>query len=94
MTIYIDNDYKCHTEEELGMRAVDERFFDGKCKEFIEGYRLVPDGETWTSDDGTEYVGKMLCPWKNYDVLSSLQSVHTAVINSAADAYSEGVNSI
>ena len=52
MTIYIDNDYKCHTSPADGLTAVETDAFDGKCRQFIEGYRFVPAGETWTRKDG------------------------------------------
>ena len=42
MTIYIDNDYKCHVTDDGAMRVVETDFFDGKCAEFVEGYRYVP----------------------------------------------------
>ena len=52
MTIYIDSDYKCHLSDDGTRRAFDVPFFDVKCAEFVEGYRYVPSGETWTRADG------------------------------------------
>ena len=52
MTIYIDNDYKCHTSPGEGLTAVETDFFDGKCRQYIEGYRFVPSGESWVREDG------------------------------------------
>ena len=37
MTIYIDSDYKCHSSSGDGMTAVETDFFDGKCRQNIEG---------------------------------------------------------
>ena len=65
MTIYIDSDYKCYVSSAEGRRAVETNFFDGKCPELIESYRFVPDGETWTREDGEEFRGEMVTPWKD-----------------------------
>jgi hypothetical protein len=48
------------------LREFDVPFFDGKCDAFIEGYRCVPEGETWTRADGEVFRGEMIAPWKNY----------------------------
>ena len=58
MTIYIDSDYKCYASVADGRRAVETNFFDGKCSEWIESYRFVPAGETWTREDGKLYLCK------------------------------------
>lgn len=65
MTIYIDSDYKCHVSAAEGRRAVETDAFNGKCPEWIESYRFVPDGETWTREDGEEFRGEMVTPWKD-----------------------------
>lgn len=73
MTVYIDNDYKCHAEAAEGLIAVEVPFFDGKCKRFIEGYRYVPDGETWVREDGVEFTGEMIAPHVDYALLAAYQ---------------------
>ena len=65
MTIYRDNDYKCYTSEADRRRPVETNFFDGKCPEWIESYRFVPEGETWTREDGEVFKGEMVTPWKD-----------------------------
>ena len=75
MTIYIDNDYKCHVSSEDGMAAVETEAFDGKCSRYIEGYRFVPAGETWTREDGQVFHGEMVAPWRDYAILSEFQEV-------------------
>ena len=65
MTIYIDSDYKCHVSTADGRRAVETNFFDGKCPEWIESYRFVPEGDTWMREDGEEFRGEMTAPWKD-----------------------------
>ena len=74
MTIYIDAEYKCHVESDGTMREFDVAFFDGKCPEFIEGYRYIPAGETWTREDGTECSGTS--PWKDDVALWNAQREH------------------
>ena len=72
-TIYVDNEFKCHTVPGDGMTAVETNFFDGYCNEFIEGYRLIPEGECWTREDGTKFWGGMVTPWRNYQELKDIQ---------------------
>lgn len=74
MTIYIDNDYKCHLSDDSTRRAFDVPFFDGKCTEFIEGYRYVPSGETWTRADGEVFAGEMIAPLRGYNELAAIQT--------------------
>ena len=74
MTIYIDAEFKCHTANDGTMTPVEEEFFDGKCKTFIEGYLLKPEGETWVREDGKVFSGgKMITPWKDYAELDAAQ---------------------
>lgn len=72
-TIYIDAEYKCHVTDDGTMRAFEMKGFDGKCDEFIEGYRFIPSGERWKSDDGFTFRGEALFPWKKYSGLDAAQ---------------------
>lgn len=74
MTIYIDSDCKCHVSNGGNMREFDLPFFDGKCTEFIEGYRYVPSGETWTRSDGQVFKGEMIAPCRDYSQISEIQT--------------------
>lgn len=76
MTIYIDSDYKCHVSPGDGLTAVETDFFDGKCRQFIEGYRFVPAGETWAREDGQTFTGEMVATWRDYDLLAELQALY------------------
>lgn len=76
MRIYIDNDYKCYTTSADGRREFDAEFFDGKCSAFVEGYRYVPAGETWTRADGAVFTGEMISPWKDYSILAAAQAAY------------------
>lgn len=73
MTIYIDTDFKCHTVAGDGMTAVETTAFDGKCVAYIEGYRFVPAGKTWTREDGAVFSGEMVAPWKDWEELDKIQ---------------------
>lgn len=75
MTIYIDSDCKCHTSYGDGLTAVETDAFDGKCRQYIEGYRFVPAGETWTREDGHRFHGEMVAPWRDYAILAEFQEV-------------------
>ena len=72
-TIYIDSDFKCHVSNDGTMAEVQTDFFDGKCDVFIEGYRFVPDGQSWTRSDGEVFHGEMIAPWKDFDNLDAAQ---------------------
>ena len=74
-TIYIDSEFKCHTVNDGDMIAVETDFFDGKCRQYIEGYRFVPVGKIWTREDGQVFHGEMVAPWRDYAILSELQEV-------------------
>lgn len=73
MLLYIDTDYKCYTAPAEGRRAVETTAFDGKCAAYIEGYRFVPAGETWVREDGAEFTGEMVAPWKPWEELDAAQ---------------------
>lgn len=76
MKIYIDNEYKCHASDGDGLRAFECGFFDGKCEAFIDGYRFVPQGESWTREDGEVFMGEMAAPWKPYAELEEAQKAY------------------
>lgn len=72
-TIYTDSEFKCHVTDDGTMTAIETDFFDGKCDAFIEGYRFIPSGESWTREDGTVFRGEMIAPWKDYRELNAVQ---------------------
>lgn len=55
------------------MTAVTTDVFDGKCDAYIEGYRFVPAGQAWTRDDGVEFAGEMISPWRPWAELDAAQ---------------------
>lgn len=76
MTIYIDADYKCHAATADGLTAIETDYFVGKCQAYIEGYRFVPAGQTWTRPDGVVFQGEMVSPWKPWRELDSAQRAY------------------
>lgn len=103
MRFYIDHEYRCHINRTDGAsREAETEFFNGKCQTFIEGYRFVPVGESWTREDGVVFAGEMIAPWKPYAELDAAQreyerqqlaDMHEALADAAAAeaAYKEGV---
>lgn len=83
MTIYLDADNICHMENGEGYRTVETSAFDGRCREYIEGYRYVPAGEAWERNDGTVFSGEAMMPVKPYEVLLEAQ---TAAVTAERDA--------
>lgn len=72
-TIYIDFSFKCHTSTAEGLTQIETDAFDGKCDAYIEGYRYIPAGQTWTRADGVVFTGEMIAPWKPWDELDAAQ---------------------
>lgn len=73
-TIYIDQDYRCHAANPDGtLRGVETDAFDGKCDAYIEGYRYIPAGESWTREDGAVFAGEMIAPAVDYAELDDVQ---------------------
>lgn len=66
-TIYLDSDFRCHLNGDDTMRAVETSVFDGIPDAYINGYRYIPDGETWVRPDGEEFHGIMIAPAEDYD---------------------------
>lgn len=67
MIIYLDSNYVCHLVNDGTMTEVETDVFDGKADAYIQGYRYVPEGETWTREDGVQFKGLMIAPAKNFD---------------------------
>lgn len=85
MTIYIDSDYKCYVSASDGRRAIEVSDFNGKCPEWIESYRFVPEGETWTREDG-EVFTNMAAPWKDLGEAYAAQAAYVTAQNKQYEA--------
>ena len=86
MTIYIDSDYKCHVSAAEGRRAIETDAFNGKCPEWIESFRFVPAGETWTREDGEMFRGEMVSPWKDLGEAYAAQAAYVTAQNAQYEA--------
>ena len=86
MTIYIDSDYKCYVSAAEGRRPIETNEFDGKCAEWIESFRFVPAGETWTREDGEEFRGGMTAPWKDLGNAYAAQTAYVTAQNAQYEA--------
>lgn len=74
MTIFIDKEYRCHTSDPEGLYTnLETSAFDGKCQTYTEGYRFVPAGAVWTREDGTQFPGEMVAPWRDWQELDAAQ---------------------
>ena len=76
MIVYVDKNFRCHANPAEGLRSFDVPNFEGKCKRFIEGYRYIPDGETWIREDGVKFKGEMIAPFINYYELKEAQLIY------------------
>ena len=76
--IYLDENFMAHPEQDTETTRVPwadgNGFFAGKCGAFIEGYRVVPGGRTWTRQDGAEFAGLMIAPMENPAALQAMQA--------------------
>lgn len=73
MTIHIDTDFKCHVTDDGTMTTIETDAFDGKCQKYVEGYRFVPAGQTWTREDGVAFQGEMIAPHTDCAILAAYQ---------------------
>lgn len=96
MKVFIDVDYKCHAKNPHGTYKEVEapELFNGKCSTYIEGWRFIPEGETWKHSDGRVFHGEALTALRDTALLDEFQRQYEAQIAAAAAAYAEGVNSI
>lgn len=98
MTIYIDNDCKCHVSNPNGIYTAIEapEQFEGKAPAYIEGFRVKPEGYSYTRKDGEVFGpdGYSVSPWEDLALLNRFQAQYEAQLAAAAAAYTEGVNSI
>ena len=76
MKIYIDSEFKCYIEAAEGRTEIETSTFDGKCKEYIEGFRFIPSGAAWTRWDNIIFEGEVSFPWKDFQELERAQFLY------------------
>lgn len=84
LKVYLDHDFKCHLTDDNTVMSVEIKFFDNKCDAFIEGYRFIPAGKSWTREDGIVFNGEMIAPWKSYEELDAAQRQYEQELAEAA----------
>lgn len=98
MKIFIDTDCKCHVSNPVGIYTEIEapKQFNDKCSTYIEGFRVRPDGYTYSREDGKVFgpVGYFVGPWKPISELEAAQAQYERMMAEAENAYREGVNSV
>ena len=67
MIIYLDKIFCCHLTDDGSMQEIETDVFDGWPDELIKGYRYVPEGQTWTREDGVVFKGLMIAPAKDFN---------------------------
>ena len=90
MMIYLDDQFRAYAEQDAETTRMPWEdtigFFTAKCNTFIEGYRVVPEGETWTRADGMVFTGLMITPAVNPAVLQAAQATADETTIAALDA--------
>lgn len=98
MNIFFDNECKCHVSNPNGTYTEIEapEQFNGKCAAYIEGFRVKPEGYTFTRKDGKVFGpdGYSVSPWEDLALLNRFQAQYEAQLTATEAAYTEGVNSI
>ena len=86
MIVYIDSEFLCHISNTGGLTPVEATAFDGKCSRYIEGYRFIPAGQTWTRPDGVIFHGEMIAPAEDSRLLEAAQAAYEEAQAKNADA--------
>lgn len=86
MIIYLDSDFRCYTSNAIDRLPVETDAFDGKCRRYIEGYRFVPAGSSWTRSDGVIFHGEMVAPAEDSRILEAAQAAYEEAMATNADA--------
>lgn len=75
MIIFLNAIFECSvTERNDTTQQIETDAFNGKCTEYIEGMRFVPDGDSWTRSDGVIFTGEMISPFVDSRILELAQT--------------------
>lgn len=76
-TVYLDAiTFQCYLSQNEDNTRIpyETEFFDGKCEDYILGFRIVPPGYEWKRSDGHIFTGsEMASAWKPFEELDSAQ---------------------
>lgn len=88
MQFYLDSDFRVHLHQstENDRLAWDDLdgMFEGKCEAYINGYRVVPVGHTWTQMDGVTITGLMIAPAVDAAILDAAQTTYLQIMQMLA----------
>ena len=73
MKIYLDENYCCHLTNDGNYMEHETDKLDRFAPEVIEGYRLIPEGHSWTNSEGVTFEGEMVAPWIISSKLDAIQ---------------------
>lgn len=96
-TVYLDTiTFECHPEQNADSTRIpyETDFFNGKCDEFIRGYRVIPPNYSLERSGGVVFYGEMIAPLKPYSELAAAQEQYERMMAEAEAAYREGVDSV
>jgi len=87
LIFYLDDEYRVHTDPgEMRVPWEDaDGIFEGKCKTYVEGYRVIPEGESWKRSDGVVFNGMMVSPVADIRVLEAAQAEYEEAQAEAKD---------
>ena len=105
--LYIDSDFKVHTENADGRTAIETDAFDDMPKQVAECYIFVPRGESYTKPNGETVHGEFIQPFVTEKELDNAQRKYeqqllaeyeaalaeSVPLSELEAAYQEGVNS-
>lgn len=77
-TLYLDAMHQAHITAGDGLMPWNDAdgLFNGKCNAYVEGFRIVPEGATWTRADGTVFRGLMIAPAVPFEQLQEAQAAY------------------
>ena len=85
MKVFVDSEFKVHTESDGTMLEVDDPMFDDKCRAYIEGYCIVPAGAIYTREDGRVFAGPQTFAWRDYSILIEFQRQYEEMLAQQED---------
>ena len=60
MKVYLDTDFIAHAKYVEGYIEVEDSFFDYICPDNFSCFRFIPEGRSWTRQDGQIFYGKAI----------------------------------
>lgn len=83
MVVYIDDENRCHITDDGNMVAVEDDFFDSKCKAYIEGFCLEINDE-----------GHAIYPFVDIRILNAYQAQYEEMLPEMEDMKNALVNEL